>query len=151
MSKTGTVIHKPSKFKMRPRPKKPSEPRTITFQVGSYVTLGYMNECVEKFKAENPDRSEREIMLSVETMECWREDYTIILSAPPQSQRNYEAKLNEYKLELKAYKSWQKAHEKEIDKHKIKEKKAAAKRRLNRTLERLSKEIEKVEAKLVKS
>jgi hypothetical protein len=139
-----------SRFKMRPRPKKPTEPRTITFEVGCYVTLGYMLECVEKFKAENPDRSEREIMLAIEDT-SWGEDNTIVLNAPPQSQRDYEAKLEEYKLELKAYKSWQKSHEKEIDKWKAAEKKRAAKRKLTRTLERLNNEIEKVEAKLVKT
>ncbi len=139
-----------SKFKMRPRPKKPTEPRTITFEVGCYVTLGYMLECIEKFKTENPDRSEREIMLTIDDTN-WGENNTIVLSAPPQSQRDYEAKLEAYKLDLKAYKSWQKSHEKEINKWKLAEKKKAAKRKLKRSQDRLVKELAVVEAKLEKA
>jgi hypothetical protein len=137
-------------FKMRARPKKPTQPRTITFEVGCYVTLGYFNECVEKFKTENPDRSEREIMLAIEDTD-WDHNTAIVLSAPPQSQRDYEAKVDAYKIELKAYKMWQGSHEVEIDKHKVKEKKAAKKRKLKRTQERLVKEMAAIEAKLEKA
>ncbi len=138
-----------SSFKMRPRPKKPTEPRTETFEVGCHVTLGYLLECVEKFKTENPDRSDREIMLCTEETD-WH-GWTIMLEVPPQSQREYEAKLQAYKIEVKAYKMWQGKHEVEIDKHKIKEKKAAAKRKLKRTQERLAKEMAAIEAKLEKA
>jgi hypothetical protein len=135
---------------MRPRPKKPSEPATITFEVGCYVTLGYMLECIEKFKVENPDRSEREIMLAIEDTN-WGENNTIVLSAPPQSHAAYEVDLAAYKLDLKAYQSWQKSHEKEIDKWKVAEKKKVAKRKLKRTQERLTKEMAAIEAKLEKA
>jgi hypothetical protein len=137
-------------FKMRPRPRKPTEPQTITFEVGGFVTLGYFLECVEQFKTENPDRSPREIMLNIEEKDWGCPRWTIVLEAPPQSQAAYEKKLEEYKIEFKAYKMWQKAHEKEIDKHKIKAKKATAKRKLKRTQERLKKEMAAIEAKLEK-
>jgi hypothetical protein len=136
-------------FKMRNRPKKPIEPRTISFEVGCMVTLGYFQECVEKFKTENPDRSEREIMVVIEDTD-WGHNNSIHLSAPPESQRDYETKKEEYKLELKAYKMWQGAHEKEIDIHKVKQKKRAARTKLLRSQERLNKELAKVQAKLEK-
>ena len=141
---------KMSKFVMKQRPKKPTEPRTVRYEVGNYVTLGYMQECIEKFKTENPDRSEREIMLNVEET-YWHGGFSIYLEAPPQSQRDYEAKLEAYKIELKQYKGWQQAHTEQITKYRENKKKRAAKTKLQRTKERLEKEMAAVEAKLENS
>jgi hypothetical protein len=138
-----------SKFVMKKRPKKPTKPRTISYEVGNYVTLGYMKECIEKFKTENPDRSEREIMLNIE--ETYWGGFTICLEAPPESQRGYEAKLEEYKIQLKEYKVWQEAHPEQITKYRENQKKKAAKTKLERTKERLAKEMAAVEAKLEKA
>jgi hypothetical protein len=138
-----------SKFKMRTRPKKPSEPASVSYEVGDHVSVGYLLECIEKFKAENPGRSEREITLEIEHE--WHDGYGIYLVAPPETYRAYEKKLAEYKLDLKAYQSWQKAHPKEIEKHKAAQKKATAKRKLARTKDRLVKEMAAVEAKLEKA
>ncbi len=138
-----------SKFEMRPRPKRPTLPRHVTFEVGGYVTLGYLHECVEKFKTENPGRSEQEIMLSIEN-----EDYCdsrIYLNAPPESHRGYEKKLEAYQIELKSYKMWKGKYEVEIGKCKAVEKKKVAKRKLKRTEDRLIKEMEAVKAKLEKA
>jgi hypothetical protein len=137
-----------SKFVMKNRPKKPTEPRTIYFEVGDYVTLGYFTECVEKFKAENPDRSPKQIMLSVEE---GYEGYVLQLEATPQSQMDYEATLQTYKVELQAYESWRVKHKKEIEKWKAAGKKVIAKRKLEKRMVRLAKELEEVEAKLVKA
>ena len=140
-----------SSFKMRTRPKKPTQPQTITFEVGSCVTLEYLLEHVEKFKAENPDRSPKEIMLEIEETDWHDRRANILLSVPPQSQKSYEAKVEAYKLDVKAYKSWQKGHEKEIDLWKVAEKKKAAKRKLKWTQKRLNKELAAVEVKLGKA
>ncbi len=55
-----------AEFKMRNRPKKPTAPKHITFEVGDDVTFGYMLECIEKFKSENPDRNPRDMMVEVD-------------------------------------------------------------------------------------
>ncbi len=138
-----------SKFKMRPRPKKPTKPRHVTFEVGAHVTLGYLHECVEKFKTENPGRSEQEIILSIEEGDysC----YSIYLNAPPESHRGYEKKLEAYQIELKSYKMWQGKYEVEIGRCRAAEKKKVAKRKLKRTEDRLIKEMAAVKAKLEKA
>ncbi len=138
-----------SSFKMRNRPKKPTEPKTISFEVGKYVALEYLLECVEKFKEEHPDRNPKEILVTVEET-AWA-GMSVFLEAPPRSQREYEAKQEAYKLELKAYKSWQDGHAPEIQKHKAVKKKATAKTKLKRTQERLNKELAAVEVKLGKA
>ncbi len=144
-----------SKFEMRPRPRKPTQPKHVTFEVGSRVTLGYLHECVEKFKTENPGRSEQEIMLSIE-----QEGYScdsiysydsIYLNAPPESHRGYEKKLEAYQIELKSYKMWQGKYEVEIGRCRAAEKKKVAKRKLKRTEDRLIKEMAAVKAKLEKA
>jgi hypothetical protein len=138
-----------SSFKMRPRPKKPTEPRPISYEIGDSVTVGYLLECVEKLKLENPDRSDNQIRLQIEHE--WHDGYGIYLVAPPVAYRVYEEKLAAYKLDLKAYQSWQKAHPKEIEKEKAKQKKATAKRKLKRIEDRLNKELDAVKAKLEKA
>lgn len=138
-----------SKFVMQHKPKRPSEPRTVNMEIGGYVTLGYLLECVEKFKVENPDRSEREIMFSVED-NTW-DGNTIYINAPPQTMKAYEAQMQTYKVDLKAYQMWQKKHPKEIAKRKEAEKKKVLKRKLLRRMERLTKELEGVESKLCKT
>ncbi len=138
-----------SKFVMKNRPKKPTEPRSVQYEVGNLVSLGYLNECVEKFKTENPGLIESGISLEVE--QNWFEGWYIFLTAPPESYNIYEKKLMAYKVELKAYQMWQKKHKTQIVKAKATEKKATAKRKLMRTMERLNKELEATESKLAKS
>ena len=139
-----------SKFVMKNRPKKPSEPRTITMEVGNYTTLGYFLECVEKFKTENPDRSEREIMLSIEDTD-WGDRETITLNVGPEGQKEYEAKKEKYLLDFGIYRTWMHTHKKEIAKWKAAEKNRVAKRKLVRTQDRLTKELAGVKAKLEKA
>ena len=94
-----------AKFKKRNRPKKPTEPQHVSYKVGNYVTVGYLLECIEKFKAENPDPTDREMM--VEAEHCDYTGSTMFLTAPAPSWTAYEASLQTYKIELKAYKAWQ--------------------------------------------
>ena len=138
-----------SKFVMKIRPKKPTQPQESTKDVGNYVTFGYLLECVEKFKIENPGRTNREIM--IETMDCEYTGARIFLTAPPRSFSLYEADLETYKIELKSYKAWQVQYKTQIAKHKAAEKKATAKRKLLRRMESLTKELEGVEGKLAKT
>ena len=138
-----------AKFKMRNRPKKPAKPEETTKDVGNYVTLGYLLECAEKFKIENPGRTNREIM--IETMDCEYTGARIFLSVPPQSFSIYEADLETYKIELKSYKAWQVQYKTQIEKHTAAEKKAITKRKLLRRMESLTKELEGVEGKLAKT
>ena len=136
-------------FKMRNRPKKPTEPEHVSFEVGNYVTVGYMLECIEKFKTENPDRTPRDMMVEGES--CEYEGTRVFLTAPPQSQTSYEATLMTYKVELKAYQMWQQKHKKEIEKAKVVKKKETAARKLERTQVRLKKELEEVEKRICNS
>ncbi len=138
-----------AKFKMKNRPKKPTPPEHVSFEVGNYVTVGWMLECIEKFKIEHPDRTPREMM--VETESCDYEGTRMFLTAPPQSQTTYEAMLMTYKVELKAYQMWQQKHKKEIEKAKAVKKKETVKRKLERTKERLEKEMTEVNHKLAKA
>ena len=138
-----------AKFKMRNRPKKPAKPEETTKNVGNYVTLGYLLECVEKFKIENPGRTDREIMF--ETQECNHTGSRIVLTAPPRSFSIYEDDLETHHIELKSYKAWQVQYKTQIATHKAAEKKATDKRKLLRTMERLNKELEGVESKLAKT
>ena len=138
-----------SKFVIKNRPKKPAEPQYVNYNVGNYVTVGYVLECIEKFKAENPDLTTREL-----TLEARDDDYLgshMFLTAPPQSHKNYEIKMETYKTELRAYKAWQGQYKTQIEKHKAAEKKATAKRKLLRRMESLTKELEGVESKLAKT
>ncbi len=138
-----------SKFVMKNRPKKPTEPTHVNYEVGNYVSVGYMLECIEKFKIENPDHTPRD--MTVEAESCTYEGTRMFLTGPPPSQKDYEAKHLTYKIELKAYQMWQKKHKKEIEKHKAAKKKATAKRKLENTMVRLNKELEAVESKLAKT
>ena len=138
-----------SKFEMKSRPKKPTEPQHINYKVGNYVTVGYMLECIEKFKTENPDHTPRDMM--VEAYDDSYDGTYMVLTGPPPSQSDYVKKHLAYKIELKAYQMWQKANKPQIDKHKAVKKKATAKRKLLHSMERLTKELETVEAKLAKS
>lgn len=138
-----------SKFIMKNRPKKPSEPQSVHIEVGDRVSLGYLNECVERFKVENPGLIEEGIHL--ELMENWYEGYSIFLTAPPESYNTYHTKLNLYKAEMRAYKAWQKKNKNNIEKCKAMKKKATAKRKLENTMVRLTKELEDAETKLKKA
>lgn len=138
-----------SKFVMKNRPKKPTEPWHVSFEIGNYVTLGRVLECIEKFKEENPNCIDREIMLEAEYTNY--DGVVMLITAPPTSQCIYEANLQKYKVELNAYQIWQKKHKKEIEKHKAAEKKATAKRKLENTMVRLAKELEDTETKLRKA
>ena len=138
-----------SKFKMRDRPKKPARPEHVSYEVGNFVTVGYMLECIEKFKIENPGRTDRELMVDAE-----ENGYTgscMFLTAPPQSQTAYEIDIQLYRVELKSYKAWQMQYKTQIKKHKAAEKKATAKRKLERTKVKLLKEMEAVAIKLEKA
>jgi uncharacterized protein YdiU (UPF0061 family) len=135
-----------SKFKMRNRPKKPSEPSRVTFEVGDWVSVGYMLECIEKFQAENPGSTTREMM--VETEQRDYHEMVIVLTAPAQSQQDYEADLQSYKIDHKAYKAWQEKHKVEIAKAKVVAKEKRAQTKLETTRARLLAELEKVENKL---
>ena len=136
------------KFKMKNRPKKPTKPREVNYKVGNYVTVEYLLECIEKFKAENPDPTDREMM--VEAEHCDYTKSTMFLTAPAPSWTAYEASLQTYKIELKAYKAWQAQNKKAIEKTKVVKKKQIAKRKLLRRMERLTKELEETKYKLAK-
>ncbi|KKL23674.1 hypothetical protein LCGC14_2422990, partial [marine sediment metagenome] len=135
-----------AKFKMKNRPKKPTDPQHVSFEVGNYVTVGYMLECIEKFKTEHPDRTPREMMVEGES--CEYEGTRMFLTAPPQSQTTYAGMLQLYKVELKAYQMWQQKHKREIEKAKVVKKKETAMRKLERTKLRLEKEMTEVNHKL---
>ena len=138
-----------AKFEMKTRPKKPTQPSHESFELGNYVSMAYMLECIEKFKNENPDHTPSDMMV-----EAYDDDYDgprMLLTSPPPSQKEYEAKHQAYKLALKTYQMWQKANKPQIDKHKAAEKKATAKRKLLRRMESLTKELEGVEGKLAKT
>ena len=137
-----------AKFKMKNRPKKPTDPQHVTFEVGNYVTLEYMLGCVEKFKIENPDHNPRDIMIEAES--CSYEGTRIFLTALPPSQKEYKLKHLAYKIELKAYTVWQQKHKKEIEKAKAVKKKKTATRKLERIKIRLEKETTEVNHKLAK-
>lgn len=138
-----------SKFVMKTRPKKPTQPTSVQYEVGECVSLAYLNECVEKFKTENPGLIKSSINVEVE--ENWSEGWYIFLTAPPESYNIYLTKLNQYNITLKEYKEWQKKNKKSIETHKARNKTATAKRKLERTRERLMKEMKGVESKLAKT
>ena len=137
-----------AKFKTKNRPKKPTEPEHVSFEVGNYVTVGYLLECIEKFKIENPDHTPRDMMMEAES--CSYEETRMFLTAPPPSQKEYELKHLAYKIKLKAYKVWQQKHKKEIEKAKAVKKKETAVHKLERTKTRLEKEMTEVNHKLAK-
>ena len=133
-----------SEFKMRTRPKKPSEPETVYFNVGCYVTLAYLNECVRKF-IDNNGLDERDVMVEADEG-C--DGYTIELHSVPASMVEYEVLVDLYKVELASYKRWAAAHTKEIEKHKEEMKVVRKRNKLERTRDRLTAELAAVEGKL---
>ena len=137
-----------AKFVMKTRPKKPTKPQHVNYKVGYYVSVGYMLECIEKFKTENPDHTPRDMMVEVYD-DSYDGTYMVLTGLPP-SQGDYEKKHQTYKIELKAYQMWQNKNKTQIEKHKASEKKARAKRKLERTKTRLEKEMTEVNHKLAK-
>ena len=137
-----------SEFKLRNKPKTPTMPKSIEYDVGDYIGFADMVRLMEEFKEEHSDRHPEDMYVQVDAL-----DYSscIMLCAPPESQKDYEAKLEAYKMDLKSYKRWQATHKKEIEKAKVKKKKDVAKRKLERTKKRLSKEMDDVVAKLEKA
>ena len=99
-----------SKFVMKNRPKKPTEPRHVNYEMGNYLSLEYMQECIDAFKKENPEVDSKDI--TIEAKENEYNSAVIYLTAPPESRTLYDAKLQTYRIELKAYKVWQEKHKK---------------------------------------
>ena len=138
-----------AKFKMMSRPKKPTEPIHISYELGNYMSIGYVLECIEKFKIENPDHTPIDMQMEAEYDSY--DGTRIYLTSPPPSQKDYEKKHLAYKIELKAYQMWQKKNKKDIEKAKAVKKKETAERKLKLTIERLEKDMSTAKAKLAKT
>ena len=138
-----------AQFEMRKRPKKPSEPATVSKELGYIMSFGDLKENIDKFAEENDVKS-------LNRIEIWSggsyyDEATIIIQASTGSLADYELKMSDYRKELKSYKSWQLRHKKQIEIHTAENKKAIKIRVLERRLLRAQTDAEDIKIKLSKT
>ncbi len=136
-------------FILRKRPKKPERPRSISKEIGAWVSFNELAEQVVKFVEETDDIDISDVNLEVAQALC--EESVIFIEADPVPKSTYAAREIQYKADLKEYEEWRKKNKKKIEERKAEQKITVRKRKLERSLERLKKETEEVQNKLSKA
>lgn len=133
-------------FKMMNRPKKPTEPRAISEEIGDEIFFSELLEKADKFRTTHQLASITQIEVVVG--ENWSEGYCICLETEGKTHVSYNKEMLVYKAELKKYNNWRKDNRVEIEKQKATTKEKIRVRKLEKRLAKATKDAEDLRVQL---
>lgn len=133
-------------FKMMNRPKKPTEPRAISEDIGCDVMFPDLQIRVDKFVEHNQLSSSAKVEVVVG--DHWDGGYCMVLETEGKTHSLYNKEMAIYAIELKVYNNWRKDNRIEIEKDKAKAKKEIKIRNLEKRLAKATKDAEDLKVKL---
>ena len=127
---------------MKPRPKKPEQPKWVCYQLGdSSVTLTELQSHIAKLLKQFPQVKQEDLVV------CGH-DYEMTIDFKSGDMEQYNKDLEKYKAEYKAWKKWREDHAAEVDVATKERKRKAAQAKLEKTKTRLRKQIDEIQKKL---
>lgn len=133
-------------FKMMNRPKKPTEPRAISEEIGYDLMFSDLQSKVEKFVELHQLASTA--VVEVVIGDHWDGGYCICLEAEGKTYGLYNKEIDVYTKELKKYNDWRKDNRVAVEIEKAKTKEKIRIRKLEKRLEKATKDAEDIRVKL---
>jgi len=134
-------------LRMRNRPKKPTEPRAISEEIGEMIFYTDLQYKVEKF------REHHQLSLSAIIEICigdgnYDSRTSIYIETEGKSHASYNKEMLVYTAELKEYNNWRKDNRVDIEKEKAKTKEQIRVRKLEKRLVKATKDAEDIRVQL---